>query len=77
METYNERRVNLKTNRHEVCDILRALTHLYIDFDREAKDPDTSEDRRKIASSSAQHWKELRDNIRVQLEDFDQKNFKR
>ena len=71
---YNERKVNLNVNRHEVCDILRATTALYLEFDKEANDPATSADRRPIAASSARYWKEFRDKIAAQLEAFDEKN---
>ena len=71
---YNGRKVNLNVNRHEVCDILRATTALYLDFDKEANDPNTSADRREIAASSAKYWKEFRDKIAAQLDAFDEKN---
>lgn len=72
--TYNERTVNLKVTRAEVCDILRAMTSLAVNFDMEASDPATTEDRRKICASSAKFWRERRDKIETQLDDFDKKN---
>jgi hypothetical protein len=72
--SYNERKVNLNVNRHEVCDILRATTALFLDFDREANDPSVSEERRKIAAGSAKYWREFRDKIAAQLDAFDKKN---
>lgn len=72
--SYNERPVNLEVNRHEVCDILRATTALFISFEDEAKDPTVSEDRRKIAAGSAKYWREFHDKIEAQLEAFDAKN---
>ena len=72
--SYNERTVNLKVTRRDVCDILRATTALFVDFEREAKDPATSEDRRQIAAGSAKYWREIHDRIEAQLDDFDEKH---
>lgn len=72
--TYNGRMVPIKVNRHDVCDILRATTALIVDFEIEAKDATVSEDRRKIAASSAKYWRELHDKIESQLDAFDEKN---
>lgn len=72
--SYNEKKVNLNVNRHDVCDILRATTALFVDYEMEASNPDISEDRRKIAKSSAQYWRELHDRIEAQLDAFDEKN---
>lgn len=75
MKNYNERKVPLNVNRHEVCDILRATTHLFLEFDSESKDPTVSEERRKIAARSAKYWRDLRDKIEAQLDAFDAINF--
>lgn len=72
--SYNERPVDLKVNRHEVCDILRATTALFINFEEEAKDPTVSADRRQIAAGSAKYWREFHDKIEAQLDAFDEKN---
>lgn len=72
--THNERIVNIKVTRAEVCDILRAMTSLAVNFDMEASDPATSEDRRNICTSSAKFWRERRDKIEAQLDAFDEKN---
>lgn len=74
MTTYNGRKVNLNVNRHEVCDILRATTALAISFDEEARDATVSEERRKIAEGSAKYWRDFRDKIESQLNEFDKKN---
>lgn len=71
---YNERKVNLNVNRHEVCDILRATTSLFISLEKEATDPNTSPDRRKIAEGSAKYWRDFHDKIEAQLDAFDEKN---
>lgn len=75
MENYNGRKVPLKVNRHEVCDILRATTHLFSEFDSESKDPTVSEERRKIAAGSAKYWLDFHDKIKAQLDAFDAINF--
>lgn len=72
--SYNERKVNLNVNRHEVCDILRATTALFISFEEEANDPNVSTDRREIAAGSAKYWREFHDKIEAQLDAFDKKN---
>lgn len=75
MKDYNGRKVPLNVNRHEVCDILRATTRLFLDFDHESKDPTVSEERRKIAAGSAKYWRDLHDKIEAQLDAFDAINF--
>lgn len=72
--SYNERIVNLKVTRRDVCDILRATTAVFIDFENEAKDPAVSADRRQIAAGSAKYWREFHDRIEAQLDAFDEKN---
>ena len=71
MKTHNDIQIPLSVNRHEVCDILRATTHLFLDFETESKDPTVSEDRRKIAAGSAKYWRDFLDRIKVQLDAFD------
>lgn len=75
MKNHNGKKVPLNVNRHEVCDILRATSHLFLEFDHESKDSTVSEERRKIAAGSAKHWKDLHDKIKSQLDAFDEINF--
>ena len=74
MKDHNAEIVNLKLSRHEVCDILRATTHLFLEFKEEVRDPNTTEERRKIAASSAKYWKDFHDRVEAQLDAFDEAN---
>lgn len=47
------------------------------DFERESSDPDTSDDRREIAKSSAEMWYALRDEVRSKIDAWDEKHKKK
>jgi len=67
----NNEMMNLNLTRGNVCDVLRAITSVKIDFMREIKDENTTEDRRKIAESSLAMWERLHSEIKRQLNEFD------
>ena len=64
----NSEMMNLNLTRGNVCDVLRAITSVKIDFMREIRDENTTEDRRKIAESSLAMWDKLHGEIKCQLE---------
>lgn len=57
--------------RLEVCDLLIAITGIFIEKSVEAQDENTSETRRKICEESAKKWMTLHDKIERQLDAFD------
>lgn len=67
----NNEMMNLNLTRGSVCDVLRAITSVKIDFMREIRDENTTEDRRKIAESSLAMWEKLHNEIKNQLDKFD------
>lgn len=68
----NEEMRTLTLNRLDVCRIGTALTHIIIDFMEEIRDPNTSEDRKKIAESSLEMWKSIREEVFKQLHEQDE-----
>lgn len=67
----NSEMMNLNLTRGNVCDVLRAITNIKIDFMREIRDESTTADRRKIAESSLAMWERLHSEIKNQLNEFD------
>ena len=67
----NNEMMNLNLTRRDVCDILRAITSVRIDFRNEIRDENISEDRREIAKSSVEMWDRLHEEIKKQLTAFD------
>lgn len=67
----NGEMMNLNLTRGNVCDVLRAITSVKMDFMREIRDESTTEDRRKIAESSLAFWERLHSEIKSQLNEFD------
>ena len=69
----NSEMMNLNLTRGNVCDVLRAITSVRLDFMREIRYENTTEDRRKIAESSLAMWERLHNEIKEQLNKFDSK----
>lgn len=68
----NSEMMNLNLTRGNVCDVLRAITSVKMDFMREIRDENTTEDRRKIAESSLVMWQSLYSEIKNQLNKYDE-----
>ncbi len=68
----NSKIMNINLTRGEVCDVLRAITSVKVDFMREIRNESTTEDRRKIAESSFAMWEKLYNEIKSQLNKFDE-----
>ena len=64
--------MNLNLTRGNVCDVLRAITSVKMDFMREIRDENITEDRRKIAESSLVMWQSLYSEIKNQLNKYDE-----
>lgn len=63
----------LELTRADICKIMTAITAVKCDFMKELRSEDISEDRRKIAESSLDMWKELHEKVKSQLEEQDSK----
>lgn len=67
----NEENRTIELNRGSVCDVLLAITHVKIDFMREIRDENTSEERKEIAERSLKKWEKLHEEIKKQLAEQD------
>ena len=68
----NEEMRTLTLKRHDMCRISMALTHIIIDFMEEIRDPNTTETQKKIAESSLEMWKSIREEVHKQLDEQDE-----
>lgn len=68
--------MNLKIDRSHACKLSMACLFCAQSLKQEAADPNTSADRKEIAQSSAQMWYDLREEVRAQIEAFDEKHKK-
>lgn len=57
--------------RSDMLRVRQALTSLVVDYQREAKDPKTTEDRRNVCNSSLNMWERIRDDFIQQIADQD------
>ena len=57
--------------RSDMLRVRQALTSLVVDYRREAKDPETTEDRRVICDRSLTMWERIRDDFNQQIADQD------
>lgn len=64
--------INLNLTRRNVCDVLRAITSVRIDFMNEIRDENTTADRKRIAESSLAMWENLYSEIKNQLSKYDE-----
>ena len=64
--------MTLNLKRINVIDLKMAIMSIIFDFEREIRDPETSDDRRKIAKSAIdRRWQPLLEAIKDQFEDQD------
>lgn len=68
----NGEMINLNLTRRNVCDVLRAITSVRIDFMNEIRDENTTADRKRIAESSLAMWENLYSEIKNQLSKYDE-----
>ena len=69
--------MNLELDRSRCNRLSMACLAIAHDLEREAADPSTNEDRREIATRSAEMWYEIRKEIREQIDAFDKKQAER
>ena len=69
--------MTLKLDRSKANRLSMACLMIAQSLEREVFDPETNADRREIAKSSAAMWHALRDEIRVQIDEFDRKQAER
>ena len=68
----NHEIMTLKLERIKVIDIKMAINSIISDFEQEIRDPETTEDRKKIARSSIENrWKLVLEEIEKQFEEQD------
>lgn len=68
----NNEIMTLKLERIRVNDIEMAIMSIIFDFEREIRDPETTEDRRQIARSSIERrWRPLLEEVKKQFKEQD------
>ena len=68
----NNEIMTLKLERIKVNDIEMAIMSIIFDLEREIRDPETTEDRKKIAESSIERrWKPLLEKVKKQFKEQD------
>ncbi|MEG1758370.1 MAG: hypothetical protein RR235_07945 [Oscillospiraceae bacterium] len=67
----NEKTVNVKMKRIELCNLMLATTSISIDAMRELAAAETTEERKKVLPGTIKHWKDLHDMLKSQLDAFD------
>lgn len=68
----NNEIMTLKLERIKVNDIEMAIMSIIFDFEREIRDPETTEDRKRIARSSIERrWKPVLEEVRKQFKEQD------
>lgn len=69
----NNEIMTLKLERIKVNDIEMAIMSIIFDFEREIRDPETTEDRKRIARSSIERrWKPVLEEVRKQFKEQDE-----
>lgn len=69
----NNEIMTLKLERIKVNDIEMAIISIIFDFEREIRDPETTEDRKRIARSSIERrWKPVLEEVRKQFKEQDE-----
>lgn len=68
----NNEIMTLKLEKIKVNDIEMAIMSIIFDFEREIRDPETTEDRKRIARSSIENrWKPVLEEVRKQFKEQD------
>lgn len=66
--------MTLKIDRQHACKLSMACLAVAQMHEREAADPETTAERREIAQRSAEMWYAIRDEVRVQIDEWDAKH---
>ena len=68
----NNEIITLKLERTKVIDLKMAVMSIIFDFEREIRDPETTEYRKQIARSSIERrWKPVLEEVRKQFKEQD------
>lgn len=66
---YNELEYTVTMKRINVLDLMMAVNHVIFAFEDEIKDPDTSEERRKICQNAIDYrWMPVKNELNKQFE---------
>ena len=67
----NSGMMKMELTRLDWCDVKLALLSIVIDKECELRDPETTEDRKKVLRGSIEKWKALRAEIQTQFDEQD------
>lgn len=69
----NDEMMTLKLDRIKITDIELAIISIIYDFEREIRDPKTTEHRKQVARSSIENrWKPLLEEVKKQFKEQDE-----
>jgi hypothetical protein len=66
--------MTLKIDRQHACKLSMACLAVAQMHEREAADPETTDDRRAVCKSSAEMWYAIREEVRAQIDEWDAKH---
>lgn len=72
----NQEMRTVTMSRSNMLRVQQALTSMVIDYRREATDPETTEDIKKIARRSLAMWEKIRNDFVQQMKDQDPEEFR-
>ena len=72
----NQEMRTVTMSRSDMLRVQQALTHLVIEYQREANDPVNTDDCREIAKSSLAMWDNLRNDFKWQMNEQDPEEFR-
>nr|DAP75519.1 MAG TPA: hypothetical protein [Caudoviricetes sp.] len=72
----NQEMRTVTMSRSDMLRVQQALTHLVIEYQREANDPDTTDDCREIAKRSLAMWENIRNDFKWQMNEQDPEEFR-
>ncbi len=72
----NQEMRTVTMSRSDMLRVQQALTHLVIEYQQEANDPDTTDDYREIAKRSLAMWENIRNDFKRQMNEQDPEEFR-
>ena len=72
----NQEMRTVTMSRSDMLRVQQALTHLVIEYQREANDPDTTDDCREIAKRPLAMWENIRNDFKWQMNEQDPEEFR-
>ena len=73
----NQEMRTVTMSRSDMLRVQQALTHVVMEFQREATDPDATDDCREIAERSLSMWWRIRNEFERQMDPQDPEEFRR